>query len=227
MRNYAISIYITTPLTIIALGVAILLHYCACGTDADFWCNICLGIFGSGLLTVLVSCVGYASEKKKTMEGFYFGTNEILRRFGRYGLNWERGHKIDFLVDCSETDRFSWDAYYGDMYFLFDFSRKRINYVFETIYSPIIRFYDEVESKVFHLKLYRDGESNNGLVIDKMIAEIESMLISETKHVIERNGETFTVTSEKAILTEPIYKELDGKYYDLMYGKAYRRVKNG
>lgn len=71
MRNYAISIYITTPLTIIALGVAILLHYCAGGADAGFWCNICLGIFGSGLLTVLVSCVvGMHLKRKKQWRDF-------------------------------------------------------------------------------------------------------------------------------------------------------------
>lgn len=225
MRNYAKSIYITAPLTLIALIAAVLLHYCAKGTGAEFWCNVCLGIFGSGLLTALVSCVGYAYEKKKTMEGFYFTTLQILRTLDRYDLSWSRNRKISFLLDFCDTDKFSWDAYYGDIYFLFDFSRSQSNYVYERIYLPIIQFYDGIDRNAFHLELYRDGDVNNSAVVDKKIAKIESMLISKEQRDMEWDGEKSTVTSIKYILTDPIHEELDGRYYDLMYGKSCRRAK--
>ena len=222
MRNYAISIYITTPLTIVALGAAILLHYCVGGAEADFWCNICLGIFGSGLLTFLVSCVGYASEKKKTMEGFYCNTLDIVGFLSRYDGRWERERKIDFFICYCDMNFDSWNMYYGDMHFLFDFSRKNIKYVFEKIYSPIIKFNKAVGSKSFHLRLYKDGDSNNVAVIDKMLAEIESLLITEEKSVVESEGKQITVTHVKSLLTNPVLKELYDGYYNLMYRKSQR-----
>ena len=222
MRNYAISIYITTPLTIVALSAAMLLHYCATGANADFWCNVCLGIFGSGLLTVLVSCVGYASEKKKTMEGFFYNTLDILRFLSRYDGNWERDRKIDFFICYGDMNLDSWDMCYGDMLFLFDFSKKKMKYVFEKIYSPIISFNKIVGNRCYHLRLYKNGDSNNTAVIDKMLAEIESLLITEEKSVVESEGRQITVTHEKSQLTNPVLKELYDGYYNLMYRKSQR-----
>lgn len=222
MRNYAISIYITAPLTIIALIVATLLHYCATGANAGFWCNVCLGIFGSGLLTVLVSCVGYASEKKKTMEGFYYDTLDILRFLSRYDVNWNRDRKIDFFICYCDMNLDSWDMYFGDMLFLFDFSKKKRKYVFEKIYSPIIKFKKAVGNKSFHLRLYKDGDSNNTAVIDKMLGEIESLLITKDKSVVESEGRQITMTHVKSLLTNPVLEELYDGYYNLMYRKSQR-----
>ena len=222
MRNYAISIYITTPLTIVALDTAILLHYCATGANADFWCNVCLGIFGSGLLTVLVSCVGYASEKKKTMEGFYYNTLDILRYLGRYDVNWERDRKIDFFICYCDMNLNLWDMHFGDMIFLFDFSKKKIKYVFEKIYSPIIKFNKAVGNRCYHLRLYKNGDSNNTAVIDIMLGEIESLLISKEKSVVESEGRQITITHVKKLLTSPVIEELYDGYYSLMYRKSQR-----
>ena len=159
------------------------------------------------------------------MEGFYFTTLEILRTLSRYDDTWGRNRKIDLLLAFSEASRFSWDAYYGDMYFLFDFSKKRINYVYEKIYIPIINVDHEINYDAIHLELFRNGDANNSAFVDGMITKIESMLISKEQRVIESGGEQCTVTNVNYILTNPIYKELDGRYYDLMYGKSYRRAK--
>ena len=222
MRNYAKSIYFTAPLTLIALIAAVLLHYCVKGTGTEFWCNVCLGIFGSGLLTVLVSCVGYASEKKKTMEGFYYNTLDILRFLSRYDGSWGRDRKIDFFICYCDMNLVSWDMCFGDMLFLFDFSKKSIKYVFEKIYSPILKFNKTVGNRSYHLRLYKNGDSNNTAVIDKMLAEIESLLITEEKSVVESEGKQITVTHVKSLLTNPVLEELYDGYYNLMYRKSQR-----
>ena len=164
-------------------------------------------------------------EKKKTMEGFYINTLGILRVLSRYDKTWERDRKLDFLIDYSDMNRYSWDTYYGDMCLLFDFSRERIKYIYEKIYLPIFKFNEQVECKAYHFKLYKDGDANNSIIIDKMIAEIESMLIMEERQTIESDNGPFTITNVKYILTNPVIEELDGRYYELMYRKSQRKGK--
>ncbi len=222
MKNYAISIYITVPLTAVSLGIALLLHYCGNGTEAEFWCNVCLGIFGSGLLTVLVSCVGYASEKKKTMEGFYYSTKSILHKVGSYDGSWNRDQKINFYVDFYETEQFVWDSQLGDIYLITDLARQQFRYIYDKIYSPIINLSNEIGERVFHFKLYKDGEKIPVAVLDKLIAELEPMILKSEQKVIEDDGQKVTIQSIRNEFVPSISKELNGRYYDLMYRKAKR-----
>lgn len=222
MKNYAISIYITVPLTAVSLGIALLLHYCGNGTEAEFWCNVCLGIFGSGLLTVLVSCVGYASEKKKTMEGFYYSTKSILHQLGSYDGSWDRDRKIDFFVDYYEKEQFVWDSQLGDIFFLFDFSRDNFNYVYNAIYCPIIHLNHELGDRVFHFKLYKNGERIPDAILDRLISELEPVILKKEQKTVECEGNKATIISVKNVLVSSVGKELSGRYYDLMYRKAKR-----
>lgn len=156
------------------------------------------------------------------MEGFYYNTLDILRFLSRYDGNWERDRKIDFFICYCDMNLDSWDMCYGDMLFLFDFSKKKMKYVFEKIYSPIISFNKIVGNRCYHLRLYKNGDSNNTAVIDKMLAEIESLLITEEKSVVESEGRQITVTHVKSQLTNPVLKELYDGYYNLMYRKSQR-----
>lgn len=59
MRAYKKMTIIATLIAIIALLVAIFLHYCCPCYETEFWINVCLGLFGSAALTVLTSVVSY------------------------------------------------------------------------------------------------------------------------------------------------------------------------
>ena len=69
MRNYVFSSYITGILTLMAIIIVLYLHYSATIMDSEFWVNICLAIFGSSLLALITSVVGYFSAKRKNNTG--------------------------------------------------------------------------------------------------------------------------------------------------------------
>ena len=70
MKNHVISIKVTAWLTGISLIALLIIHSDCQGREADFWCNICLAVFGSGLLSFITSCIGYSTEKVRTLEAF-------------------------------------------------------------------------------------------------------------------------------------------------------------
>ena len=62
MRVYRNSVYVTGAITVLSFAGALLLNY-RFPMIEDFWCNLLLGIFGSGLLTFISSIIGYCAEK--------------------------------------------------------------------------------------------------------------------------------------------------------------------
>ena len=75
MSIYKKNFIITAVLSIISLIIGIILNYCF---DEEFWCNVCLGIFGSSILTSTSSIAGYSVEKKNALEGFYSESIKML-----------------------------------------------------------------------------------------------------------------------------------------------------
>lgn len=53
MKIYKNSIYITGLLTIITFAGSLILHYIISSKEAEFLCNILLGIFGGAVLTLI------------------------------------------------------------------------------------------------------------------------------------------------------------------------------
>ena len=84
MRVYKKLTLITTLLAGFAFAMAIIIHYCFSCAEADFWVNVCLGIFGSAILTALTSVVSYHHEKRKTLEGFVYHTRQIISHLNKY-----------------------------------------------------------------------------------------------------------------------------------------------
>lgn len=74
MRVYKKLTYVTLIVAIVAFAIALLLHYSTPCADSDFWVNVCLGIFGSAILTAMTSLVSYLYEKRNVMEGFVYHT---------------------------------------------------------------------------------------------------------------------------------------------------------
>lgn len=48
------------------------MYYIVSSKEAEFWCNILLGIFGGSVLTLISSIIGYKVERKRILEKFYY-----------------------------------------------------------------------------------------------------------------------------------------------------------
>lgn len=78
MRVHKNLTYRAALIAIASFATAVLLHYLIPCTETDFWVNVCLGVFGSAVLTVMTSIVFYHYEKRNTLEGFYYHTRQLL-----------------------------------------------------------------------------------------------------------------------------------------------------
>lgn len=84
MGIYKKTIKITGLITLMSFLGCLVLHYMCVSKEAEFWCNITLGIFGSSLLTLISSVVGYRVERKRVFEKFFCYTNKILKQINQY-----------------------------------------------------------------------------------------------------------------------------------------------
>ena len=134
MKNHVISIKATAWLTGLSLAVLLIIHYNCQDREADFWCNICLALFGSGLLTFITSCIGYSTEKGRTLEAFNYSTRSLLHIINKYDLGWDLEKKLDFFLNYADIDKSLWDGQLGAICFLRDPNRKQYTYIYQKIY---------------------------------------------------------------------------------------------
>lgn len=228
MRIYKNAIITTGLLTIISFIAAVILYF---HTQIDqFWSNALLGVFGSGLLTLLTSIIGYGVERRKTFEGFAYKTKEILHVLNKYQISWGLDEKIVFFLNYHDISKADWDRYYGDFSFIADVQGKNRCYIYTKIYEPILKLNQTINKHVWHFRWYEDGTGKNK-VVGKFIKEIETQLIEETVEIAGTEmsnvdgGITMTTTKNKLVCD--IQREINGKYYQLMYGKkAYNKGSN-
>ena len=95
MKVYKNAIIATGIITLISFLASFIFNFYT--QVNSFWCNALLGIFGSSLLTLLTSTIGYRVERCKTFEGFSYATKEILHALNKYQVSWSLEEKIDFL----------------------------------------------------------------------------------------------------------------------------------
>lgn len=98
MKIYKNSIYITGVLTIITFVGSLVLYYIISSKEAEFWCNILLGIFGGSVLTLISSIIGYKVERKRILEKFYYYTNKILKPNKSISTQYDIRRKNRFFV---------------------------------------------------------------------------------------------------------------------------------
>lgn len=128
MRIYKRSVIITGIISIVALAFAIILNYVV---NEEFWCNVCLGLFGSSILTLITSIIDYFAEKRNCMDGFYIETIKLLNKFNRYQSDLKLEDKIAFFLEMADYDKTDWDMYFGKMDF---FNNKQREYIYYNIY---------------------------------------------------------------------------------------------
>ena len=226
MSIYKKTIGLTGLITILSFVVCLVLHYLFMSEEAEFWCNVVLGIFSGALLTLLSSVIGYRVERKRVLENFFYYTNKILKQINQYQMNMTLEEKIDLLLEYADSDKIEWDSCLGEIDFLFDFGKKNYKYIYNSIYKPLWELQLAIQKHYWHFKWYKDGTGKNDKVMEEFLKEIEPLILDreEMKTPIEtdQNGKAIKYLTATAVtnrIVSSINKELTGKYYTLMYGK--------
>lgn len=226
MSIYKKTIGLTGLITILSFVVCLVLHYLFMSEEAEFWCNVVLGIFSGALLTLLSSVIGYRVERKRVLENFFYYTNKILKQINQYQMNMTLEEKIDLLLEYADSDKIEWDSCLGEIDFLFDFGKKNYKYIYNSIYKPLWELQVAIQKHYWHFKWYKDGTGKNDKVMEEFLKEIEPLILDreEMKTPIEtdQNGKAIKYLTATAVtnrIVSSINKELTGKYYTLMYEK--------
>lgn len=226
MRVYKKLIIITAIITFASLISAIVMHYIFPSDETDFWINVCLGIFGSAVLTTLSSIISYNHEKRKTLENFLYHTRQLLSVANKYQEHMTLEEKIRFFLAYSEFDKIAWDADYGNIDFFFERITKNREYIYNSIYKPILDFNDAVANHVWHFRWHLDGSGKNDVVMQSFVSELQEYLLKIDEQDLpteyDENGNAISFcryTSTCPKLVFDVKKELAGRYYEILYGK--------
>lgn len=219
MKIYKNAIIVTSLVTLISFFASFTFNFYI--QIDSFWCNALLGVFGSSLLTLLTSIIGYKVERRQTFEGFYCTTTEILHILNKYQVSWGLDKKVDFLLYYHDISKAEWSRYYGGFSFIADFHEKNRYYIYEKICTPILSLNKSIDYYSFNFRDYKDSSYKNKDAIGAIVKEVESLFIETAFSEINDNRVTqpiaVSVTRNKIVHT--IKKELNGEYYKLMYGK--------
>lgn len=213
MAIYKRGIIVSSVLCLVSLFIAIILNY---GFEESFWCNVLLGVFGSSFLTVVTSVIGYKHERRILMEEFYTETLKLINMFNSYQTDLSLEQKIDFFLKLSDYDTTDWDFVVGKMDF---FNKNNWKYIYREIYKPLLDIYNKACSHSWHFRMHKNGTGRNDAVMQSFINEIEPCFIEKKTNTLQTEEGDFHSTSVSNRIVEKILKELDGRYYELMYGK--------
>lgn len=229
MRVYKKLIYITALTASATLVIAVLLNYLSIFNKPDFWINVCLGVFGSAILTTMTSIVFYQYERRNTLEGFMYHTRQILFLLNKYQDTMSLGQKLNFFIDYQEFDKSEWDRDFGNIDFLFDKSKKK-QYIHDCIYYPILKFNRAVENRAWNFRQCLGATQKNNAAMQQLVAELEDHLFeTSTKDIptkYDANGVPIEFCHCTAVMPKLVhnsYQELNGRYYEIIYGKRIAR----
>lgn len=213
MRLNKYAVYSTIILMLVSLTVAIRLNQ----LDFKFAANLFSGVFASGVLTFLMSVIGYLTERKHTLERFYSYAQKAVTNFNQYEYDGDIDRTIDILLLMNRFDYLELDTAYGDIDFMF-FNKKKRNYIYTSIYNPINEVRDLIAEKAYHFKMYCKETNGNQRVMQNFICEIDRMIMDcgEKDIVTEDGRKTKMRTSENGLVLR-LRKELSGKYFDIMH----------
>ena len=115
MRENKWIIVIGLPITAVVLLFAWSANIYGC----DFLCNVLLGVFGSGLLTVMVGGINYLTMRRRTLEAFWSYGHKAISNLNRYSADDDLDTAIDVFLQMAEFDYQPFDDAFGEMCFLF------------------------------------------------------------------------------------------------------------
>lgn len=201
MSVYKKSVICTGIITVFSFAIAIILNY---ALNVEFWCNVCLGIFGSSLLSCITALIGYSTEKRNALESFSAETHKLLHEFNKYQRSMSLDDKINWYLTIIDYDKTTWDLYLGKIDF---FDNRQRDYIYKKIYYPLLEVNNAIAQHMWNFRMHKSGQVRNEVAMESYVEEIEPYIL-ETEGYTTRNG-----------LVNNIIKELNGYYFEIMYGK--------
>lgn len=182
----------------------------------QFWCNVLLGIFGGAVLTAITSIMGYFVERRNTLEEFYLEAIKLLKRYNKYQTDLTLNQKINFFLELSNYDT----AYWGTTFARIDlFDKRSKKYIYEKIYRPLMDVHKKACSHTWHFEMQVNGTAVNDAVMERFVNELETIIIREEEDVVGSDNNEHIVKSGYNHIVKKFEAELNGKYYEIMYGK--------
>ena len=196
-----------------ALICSLALHY----FSFEYWSNLFSGIFASGVLTFMISVINYRTERRKTLEKFYYYAQKVAYNYNRFENESNLERSIESILEMNKFDYLELDNAYGDMSFLFN-DKKTRKYIFDMIYNPTLELRQLIEEKSFHFREYRKSLNGNSRVMRYFVDEVAKALMDCNEMKIKNeNGVSMVIKTSKNRVVEQLHKELEGHYYEIMY----------
>ena len=189
-------------------------------TDFEYIANIFAGIFASTLLTLLIAIINYNVERTKVLEKFYTYALKAVNNFNCFENEGDIEATIDIVIEMNKFDYTEFDISFGEICFLFNNKRNR-QYIYKNIYFPIVELRKLIIEKTFHFKEYRKATNGNRAVMKIFIDEIDNAIMDRDTNAYTCE-ETMVYTTVKNKIVEQLRKELDGRYYKILYPKVKR-----
>lgn len=219
---------ISMALSLVSFATALIIHYYAHFDDKDFWVDIIIGVFSGAIIGLITSIVSFFIEKRRTLEGFFCHTQELLSTINEYQREMSVEDKIKFYLNYRRISKLSWDDMFGEIDFMIDIGQKKRQYIYSSIYKPISDFNHAVAAHEWHFRWYLDGSGRNEIVIQGFLKELEDYLIETGEASVDAPDKDDSceckVNFVRPKLVENIQKELYGEYYKIMYGKKYNAI---
>lgn len=213
MKIQKYNIILSISICIISLIVALILSE----FSYSFWSNIFIGIFSSGILTLLLSIAAYRIERKNALEAFYSSVLEVVNNFNIYEYKDDLEKTMNIVLKMNEFNYKDLDMSYGNIDFLLTYKKQR-EYIYNNIYSKITNIRKIISEKAFHFKEYNKASNGNLRVMKHFVEEIDDkFMFRSVEEVFNEEGENHKIAYVYNKLTVEILEELNGKYYDLMY----------
>ena len=222
MRTNKPAIIWSTIISVVALICSLLLQY----FGFEYGSNLLAGIFASGVLTIMISIINYRTERRKTLEQFYTYAKKAANNYNRFENEGDLERSIDSILAMNGFDYIELDNAYGDMCFLFH-NKKTRKYIFEMIYEPTLNLRRLIREKCFHFKEYRKAFSGNSRAMRIFVDEVaEAVMEYKEMTSVNEHGVSMVMKTSHNKIVEQLPEELDGHYYEIMYPRAKKEVKN-
>ncbi len=165
MKIYAKSIWWLSLITLIS--------FCVLVFSNETVYDISLAIFGSSLVTLIISIIGYRSERKKTLEHFYNVICKRISYLSTYLQSWSIEDICNFFINHFYRDFPSIGDAYADIYFLWDYKKKKLKYIYNNIYSKCRDMSYYIDNYYFDFATYINKTGKNSQIIKEYTKNLE------------------------------------------------------
>ena len=193
MRVYKFSIIITSLISITTLILAAIFN------TFQFANGVLLGVFGSSMVAVITSIIGYFVERKKLMITLLMDANQYIKLIWDYDTVIGNEEKFEYYNRLYDYDFSKINSTVFEMCF---FDNKMLTFIRNKLYLPMFQYHSSITEKMpLYRALGQDKEKNA-----EKLGEINKELSAEGKEVF-------------SIVKNVLWKE----YREKIYGK--RRMK--